>query len=55
MTENRQAFLDELSKAYKSSGFSNGYREDLRRAFLDINNGSQNKEQFELVKSFLNK
>ena len=55
MTENRQEFLDELSKAYKSSGFSNGYREDLRRAFLDINNGSQNKEQFELVKSFLNK
>lgn len=55
MTENRQAFLDELSKAYHSSGFSNGYREELRRAFLDINNGTQSKQQFELVKSFLNK
>ena len=55
MSEHRQEFLDELAKAYKSSGFSNGYREDLRRAFLDINNGKQNKEQFELVKSFLNK
>ena len=55
MTENRQAFLDELSKAYHSSGFSNGYREELRRAFLDINNGTHSKQQFELVKSFLNK
>ena len=55
MIKHRQAFLDELSKAYKSSGYSNGYREDLRRAFLDINNGSHNKQQFELVKSFLNK
>ena len=55
MNNHRQEFLDELSKAYKSSGFSNGYREELRRAFLDINNGTHSHEQFELVKSFLNK